>query len=514
MNKKGRLIDYKIFGPSILIVIAICVPFSMYESESLTLLNNIFDQIVHAFSWGYIWYAVILVAAGLYLSFSKYGNVVLGNPTEKPRFNLFEYASILIAMGLGSTIMRTGMVQWAKVAEDPPFGVEPASAEALLWGNSYSMFMWSFQVFAIFVMAAPAMGYILHVRKKPLMRISEACRTIFGNTFTDGIGGKILDIVFLVSILTGAAVTLGLGAPIVTYNVAEIFNIEQSFGLTLFVTIVWVCLFSISAYLGIEKGIKRLSTFNMYLAGAFALFIMLAGPGIFILNYFTDSVGFLFSNYINMSLYTNSLGMGGETYIESQTIFWFAYSATWAMLHSVFAAKISRGRTIREMILTYLLAPTLISWVATGVLGGLGVDRFLNGTVPVLDIVKEDAMAAIPAILTTLPFSTIVLVIFIVVAMIFLTTTLDSTTYTIASYTGTKNMSEEEPSKILRIIVAAVITIISLILMRIGGLAPLEVLSGLMGLPIIVIQFLMLYAAKKMMDEDKAWITNVREKSK
>ncbi|MBP1969112.1 choline-glycine betaine transporter [Virgibacillus natechei] len=510
-SKRG-LIDYKIFVPSLLIIIAISIPFSMYEDESFHLLNSIFAQIVDLFSWGYIWYAIILVAAGLYLSFSKYGDVVLGDPTEKPRFTLFEYSSILIAMGLGSTIMRTGMTEWANIAVDPPFGAEAGSADALLWGNAYSMFMWSFQVFAIFVMAAPAMGYILHVRKKPFMRISEACRVIFGDKFTDGLGGTILDIIFLVSILSGAAVTLGLGTPIVTYNLAEIFNIEITFGLTLIVTIVWVFLFSISAYLGIERGIKRLSTFNMYLAGGFAIFIMIVGPGIFILNYFTDTVGFLLSNYVDISLYTNALDMGGTTHMESNTIFWFAYSATWAMLHSIFAAKISRGRTIREMILTYLLAPTLISWVATGILGGLGVHRYLTGEVSVLEVVQEDAMAVIPEILSSLPFSTIALVVFVIIAMIFMVTTLDSTTYTIASYTGTKNMSVAEPSKHLRLIVAAIITVLALALLRIGGLAPLEVLSGIMGIPIIVIQFLTIYAAKKMMDEDKAWINNVRNK--
>ncbi|WP_430789044.1 BCCT family transporter [Virgibacillus flavescens] len=514
VSKKGNLIDYRIFLPSLLIIIAIAIPFSLYEKESLSILNGIFDKIVEVFTWGYIWYGIILVGAAIYFSFSKYGKVVLGNPTEKPRFTLFEYSSILIAMGLGSTIMRTGMVQWAFVANDPPLGVDPGSSQALLWGNSYSMFLWSFQVFAIFVMTAPAMGYILHVRKKPFMRISEACRTIFGDKFTDGVGGKFLDVIFLVSILSGAAVTLGLGAPIVTYNLSELLNIDVTFGLTLIVTIVWVFLFSLSAYLGIEKGIKKLSTLNMYIAGAFALFVLIAGPGIFILNYFTDSVGFLISNYVSMSLHTNSLDLNGGTHIESYTVFWFAYSATWAMLHSVFAAKISKGRTIKEMILTYLLAPTLISWVATGVLGGLGVHRFITDQFPVMDLVKEDSMAAIPQILSTLPFANVAITVFVIVALIFLTTTLDSTTYTIASYTGTRNMSKAEPSKSLRIIVALIITGISLLLMRIGGLAPLEVLSGLMGLPIIVIQFLTIYAAKKMMDEDKAWVNNVRKKPK
>ncbi|MGP4060574.1 BCCT family transporter [Halobacillus sp. H74] len=513
MDKK-KLIDYKIFVPSLLIMIAISIPFAMYEAESLKLLNSIFDYIVDVFSWGYLWYGIILVVAGLYFSFSKYGQVVLGDPKEKPRFSLFEYASILIAMGVGSTIMRTGMLQWTSVANDPPAGVEAGSPEALLWGNAYSMFLWGFQVFAIFVMIAPAMGYILHVKKRPLMRISEACRVLFGDKFTDGIGGKVLDVLFLVSILAGAAVTLGLGAPIITQNLSHLLNIEVNFGLTIIVTIVWVFLFSLSAYLGIEKGIKRLSTWNMYLAGIFAIFILLGGPGVFILNYFSDSLSFLLSNYLNISLNTDSVHQGEASHIQSNTVFWFAYSATWAMLHSVFAAKISRGRTIKEMILTYFLAPTLLSWVATGVLGGLGVHRYLTGDLSVLNLVKEEErMAAIPEILSTLPFGEIAIIIFMVVALIFLTTTLDSTTYTVAAYTSTRDMSKYEPPKLLRIVIAAVITVLSLVLMRIGGLAPLEVISGLMGLPVIIIQFILIYAAKKMIDEDQAWKNNIRKSS-
>src|SRR5690606_29503131 len=152
--------------------------------------------------------------------------------------------------------------------------------------------------------------------------------------------------------------------------------------------------------------------------------------------------------------------------------------------------KVSRGRTIREMIITYMVAPLAVSWIATAVLGGLGIHRHITGQVDALAIVQEDAMALIPEILSTLPLSTIVLVAFIVIAMIFMITTLDSTTYTIASYAGTENMSRVEPSKHLRLIVAAIITLLALVLMRIGGLAPLEVLSGIMGIPIIVLQFL------------------------
>ncbi len=167
------------------------------------------------------------------------------------------------------------------------------------------------------------------------------------------------------------------------------------------------------------------------------------------------------------------------------------------------------------MILTYLLAPTLLSWLATGILGGLGVERFVNGDVPVLDIVRnEEPVSAVPQILASLPIPAITIAVFIIIATIFLVTTLDSTTYTIATYMSKEDMSKTPPSSRLRIFVALVITVLALTLMNIGGLAPLEVLSGLMGIPIIVIQVLTVVAAKKMMDEDQAWLHNVRKEER
>ena len=510
-----RAIDWKIFLPSVFLIIAISIPFSFYESQSLKILNGIFDQIIASFGWGYIWYATILLGLGLYLSFSKYGQVVLGDPSEKPRFSLLSYASILIAMGLGSTIMRTGMIQWAEVANNPPFGIEAGSNEALLWGNAYAMYMWSFQIFSIFVMTAPAVAYVIHVKKRPMMRISEATRVIFGDKFTDGIGGILIDILFLVSILSGAAVTLGLGTPIITSNLAALLDMEVTFTMTMIVTLIWVSLFSLSAYLGIEKGIKRLSLANMYLAALLAIFILIVGPGVFIFDYFTDTVGHLLNNYFTYSLFTDSLAVEQSAHMRDHMIFWIAYSSTWAMLHSVFAAKISKGRTIKEMILTYLLAPTLLSWIATGVLGGIGVYSQLNGELDVLALASEqEAVQIIPDILQTLPLSSIVMVVYIIIAMIFLTTTLDSTTFTIAAYTSKNDMSKQDPSKFLRIFVALVITGLALVLMQIGGLGPLEIVSGLMGLPIIFLQFLTVYAVIKMIDKDEAWKYNTKAAAK
>lgn len=286
-NKKSDL-DKGIFIPAIVILAIVAIPFALNEAGSTATLNKVFNVVVDNFNWGYLWWAIIATCFCLWISFSKYGKIVLGDPNDKPQFTNFQYYSIIVAMGLGATIMRTGAMMWAPIAMNPPFDVVPGSRDALLWGNAYSMFLWDPVCFALFIIAGPAMGYVIHVRKKPLLRVSEVCRCVFGDKFTDGIGGRILDVFFVVAIMAGTATFLGFGTPLVTAMLNKIFGLEQNFRLTVIVTIVWIALFTASAYLGIEKGIKNLSTFNMYFAAVFGIFIMIAGPGIFILDFFTD----------------------------------------------------------------------------------------------------------------------------------------------------------------------------------------------------------------------------------
>ena len=517
MIKKKYDIKWSIFIPSVIILFIAGFLFAMIEGDAIAFLNGVFDVIVANFGWAYIWYSILILGAAFWFVFSKYGKVVLGDPNSKPDYTMFEYACLLVAMGIGSSILRTGTMQWVTVYMQPPAGVEAYSMEALMWGQPYGMFLWGLQVFAIFVMTGPAIAYMVHVRKKPMVRISEVCRVLFGDKFSDGIGGKILDVLFIVSITAGAAVFLGFGAPMVIVSIEYLTGTTIGFFGIFMITILWAAAFTISSYLGLDKSIKFLSVLNMKLAAVFGLLILLIGPGVFIIEHFTDSIGFFIRHYIDLSFYSNSLrGGGGTDFMHTFSIFWFAYCATWALVHGVYAARVSKGRTIREMILTYLFAPLILTTTATGILGGVSIERYLTGVVDVPGLVAAAGgggggmVAAIPHVLSSLPMGTVILVAFLIMVIIFLTTTMDSTSYSIAMYASTDDMGKREPSQAVRLITSFVIVAIALIFMNIGGLAPLEVMSGLMGIPIIFIQFITIWAAKRMMDQDKAWLYNVR----
>lgn len=521
--KKGNVVsglicemDLKVVIPSLLIVLAMVVYCIVNEDTALDTFSGIFDAFVIQSTSLYLWYPIVLIGIGMYFIFSKYGNIVLGSPDEKPATTNIQYIAIILAMAFGATIMRTGPINWALAAQDPPpsFGVEAFSREAIVFGNSYSMFAWGISVFAIFALAAPTIGYYMHVRKKSSVKLSAILGELFGEKFEKGILGKIADLIFVVSFICAAATLVGLATPVVSAVFARLLNIRASLEIEILLTVVMVIIFTVSACLGLKKGIEKLSEINIYLACGFMALICLIGPGLFIADFFTDTIGHYLNHYIAFSFHANSMG-GTVDYVQSYTVFWSAYNAGWAILHSTFLAIVSKGRTIRQMLLIYFLAPQAIVLVFTAILGGLGADAYLNGVVPVFDMLASEGVAeTVTSILqNNLPFSSVMMLIYMVVAMIFLSTTMDSSTYTIASYVTLRDLSKSEPSRLMRLVWAALIASLAISMMIVGGLAPLDVLNGMMGVPIMILQGLLIRAGFKMMKDDKAYIYNVRKNS-
>lgn len=515
-RKKGILseIDVRIVTPALLGVLAISAYCIINAETAMETFSGIFDTFVINATTLYLWYPLILLGLGIYLICSKYGNIVLGSPTDKPVTTNWQYVAILLAMAFGATIMRTGPVNWAFCAMEPPafLGVEAGSHDAMLAGNSYSMFAWGFSLtFSIFCLAAPAIGYYLHVRKGSSMRLSTILAQAFGKKFENSIVGKLVDLLIIFAFICAATTLVGLATPVVTALLARLLGIAPSLGLEVFLTIVMVVIFTISACLGLKKGIERLSLFNMYLASGLILVILLIGPTLFILDFFTDTIGHYLSHFLAYSFHANSLEEGTD-YIQSYSVFWVAYNAGWAFIHASFLAIVSKGRTIRQMLTIYYLAPQSIVLVFTGILGGLGVNRQMSGLVDVFTKLTESGPGqTIADIIQTLPVGLIIMVVYLVTSMIFLSTTMDSTTYTIASYVTLRDLSNDEPSRALRLTFACIIAVLAITMEIVGGLSPLDVVNGMIGIPIIILQALVIYTGFKMMNEDKAYIHNVRK---
>lgn len=331
--------------------------------------------------------------------------------------------------------------------------------------------------------------------------MSDACRGIIGDR-ADGWVGKLIDVLFIFGIVGAAGTSLGLEVPILAEGVAALTPIAQGLSLNVGIIVVWTAIFGVSVFLGLQKGLKRLADINVYLALGLGIFILVAGPAIFIVDMFTNSIGLLLQNFVQMSFYMDPVRDSGFT--ETWTVFYWGWWIAYAPFIGLFAARISKGRTIRGLISAMLVAGSLGCWVAFAILGNTGLYFQINDIVPVTQILNDQGgTAAIVAIMQGLPLGALALVVFLVLLVIFLATTLDSSAYTMAAVASRELHPDEDPARWHRVFWAIALATVSVALMAAGGLEPLQTLSIITAFPLIFILGIAALSFRKWLIEDR-----------
>ncbi|MPY85782.1 MAG: BCCT family transporter, partial [Actinophytocola sp.] len=283
-----------------------------------------------------------------------------------------------------------------------------------------------------------------------------------------------------------AGTSLGLEVPIVSEGVAELTPLSPGTGLDIAILVAWTLLFGVSVYLGLQRGLKRLAQLNVWLAGALGAFLLIAGPTVFIIDSFTNSIGKMMQNFVQMSFYMDPVG--GSGFEESWTVFYWAWWIAYAPFIGLFTAKISRGRTMRGVIGAMLLAGSLGNWVAFALMTNTGLSFQLNGTVDVAGILENQGpTAAVVATLQALPLGVVVLAVFILLLVVFLATTLDSSAYTMAAVASRELPADVEPARWHRVVWAVALAAVSVALMYAGGLDALQTLAIITAFPLIFV---------------------------
>lgn len=495
---KKTSVDQQIFWPALIVLLGIIVPLVINPEAGSALLDKVLNFITGKFGWMYLWSAIAAFGVLAYLGTGKYANVKFGE--GDPEYSTVSWIAMMFCAGIGCSLLYWGTIEWAYYYIGPPFGIEPKSVKAAEWAATYGLFHWGFTAWAIYCIPTLPIAYIYHVKKQPVLRMSTACRGVLGK-HADGFLGKVIDIFFIFGLIGGVGTSLGLATPMLSEAMAQLLSIERSFGLDVVIIIIWTIIFGTSVYLGLEKGIKVLSDINVYLAIALGAFVLFAGPTEFIIKTFTNSMGLLTQNFLEMSFYTDPIANGG--FPEGWTIFYWAWWVAYAPFMALFVAKISKGRTIKEVILAECLGGSIGCWVYFAILGNTGLYYELNNILPVTTILSESgAPAAIVATIASLPLGTIALVIFVVLAFIFQATTLDSSAYTLAAV-ATKELGEgEEPARWHRVFWAIILAGTALSLMFLGGLKPLQTSSVVAAGPVLIILIMATMSFFKWLKED------------
>ena len=486
----GGDLDRLIFFGSVAGIISLCVPLALYPDQGGEILGRAFDFLTQNFGVMYVAGASITFAFLLYLAFSRHGDILLGN--SEPEFSTLSWAAMLFCGGIGTSVLYWGVVEWAYYFQAPPYGVTPATPEAMLWSVSYPIFHWGLMGWSLYVLPGVAIAYSYYVRGAKALRLSDACEPIIGR-HAKGPLGRAIDLLFVVGLVGACSIGIGLAVPLIGACVAQLLGVERTtlgFTLDIVVILVVTSIFAGSVWMGLERGIKRLSDIPVLLAMLLLVFILVAGPTLFILELGFESVGHMLQNFVRMSTYTDAAGT--TDFVEAWTVFYWAWWLALGPYMGVFITKISRGRTLRELILGGIGYGTLGCTVFFAILGNYALYLEMNQVFPVIETLNNaGAPAAIVGVLDTLPLSNIAVLVFTVVCVIFAATSYDSASYTLAASATRSLAPEDHPHRAHRVFWAFLLGLLPITLVYMGGLRPLQSAVTLASVPLYLVTVLM-----------------------
>lgn len=496
MESRTTNIDWFIFGTTVILLLFVC-GFLVSSEQGAQWVSWAFAGITGQLGVIYVWATVGTILFLLIVAFGRYGNVVLGPPGEAAQFSAVSWGSMLFAAGIGTAVMYWGAIEWAFYYQTPPFGIEPQSAAAAEWAASYGIFHWSFAGWALYCLPSLAIAYVYHVKGLSQLRLSVACQGVLG-AWSDRWPGRLIDLLFMISLIGAASTGIGLSVPLISETLTRLTDWPDSFALKVSVMLIGTALFAISVYLGLEKGIKRLSVFNTFLVFVFLVFVLIAGPTLFILKAGTNSIGLVLQNYFRMITWTDPVANSG--FVESWTVFYWAWWIALGPFVGMFIAKISRGRTIRQVILGTMGYGSLGCVLVFIVLGNYALDVQLSGAIDIVSRLNESGGAvAVIDIIVSLPFSSVVLPIFGIICFVFMATTYDSASYTLAASASHRLVATEEPAVMHRVFWAFALGALPIALVYLDGLEPVKTAAVVASLPLLFVYLLLAWSLMRML---------------
>lgn len=499
MKKILDEIDKMIFLTSVIVsAIAISILFIAPE-QSKKAVNQMLHFMTHKLGFLYIIIYVALIVFLIWLFFGKYGKTVLGTLGEKPVYNNFTWASMMFCTGIASSLLIFSFIEPIYYLTDTPFGIKEQSVKAYEYAHMYGQFHWGPGAWLFYVPATIAIAYYLFVKKGESVRLGDICaQTKFGGKWI----AKVIDIFTIFAVLGGIGTSMGLAAPLICQIISKTFHIPNDEKLLLFVFVVWFGIFTTSVWRGLDKGIKVLSNINIYLALLFiGIVLIIVGPGR-VMDVELNSLGLYMKEFFHMSMYTDPFGKSG--FPQNWTVFYWGWWLSYIPIMGLFTARISKGRTIRQVIAGMIGFGALGCILSFSVLGCYALDLQMSGKIDLVYILSTQGKeAAIMEILNTLPFTGILSILFVIVTIIFMATTIDSSAFILASATSRKLSGDKQPARWNRVTWSVILVIFSMALTRIGGLETMQTASVLTGLPMIFICFLVLRTLYKMMKDDQ-----------
>lgn len=485
-----------IFISSILICIVIMFFAILFPAFFEDLANTIKNFISENLGW---WYTALMTSFVIFIVwlgfFSKYKEVRLGADNGKPKYSFRVWFAMLFSAGMGIGLVFWGVAEPLNYFVSPLEG-DPGSAEAMEFAMSKSLLHWGIHPWCSYAVLALPLAYFWF-RKKQKGLISPVLAPIFGERISQKWIGKFVDILAVIATVAGVSTSLGLGAMQINSGLNAVFGCPENNVVLIGIIITVTLMFLASAISGVDRGIKFLSRFNVWICMIVAILCMLVGPLKNIINTIVESTGLYIQNMIHSSF---SMGAFGDSeWYGTWTIFYWGWWIAWAPFSAVFIARISEGRTIKEFCTGVVVVPAIVAVIWFSIMGRLGMDLGL-------DVAKDaitNTSTAFFSVLGHYPLGSFISIIAIILLCTFFVTSADSATFVLGILTSNGNLNPGAGIKITWGIVLSAMAI-ALLLYTQNGLNMLQTMSIVGALPFSIVMLIsMISIVKEFITKEK-----------
>ncbi|TDD12261.1 BCCT family transporter [Nonomuraea deserti] len=497
--------DWVVFGVAAALTLAFVVWGGVATDTLEGVSTSMLEWTMHNVGWAFVLAASGFVVFVLWLAFSKYGKITLGQEGEEPEFRTVSWIAMMFSAGMGIGLMFYGVNEPLTHFAEPPPGTHEATAAAALrmeTSLATTLFHWTLHPWSIYAVVGLAIAYGCF-RRGRRQTISAVFTPLIGERHANGGVGKVIDILAIFATLFGSAASLGLGALQIGSGVKEVgWMSEVGEGLLIAIIAVLTLAFVLSAVSGVEKGIQWLSNTNMVLALVLVLFIFLVGPTVLILNLLPTSLGSFLGDLAQMAARTEaSGGEGVAAWLSGWSVFYWAWWISWTPFVGMFIARISRGRTIRQFVGGVILVPSVVSLVWFAVFGGTAMQQEAGGAGLTREATAEGQLFAL---LNEYPLAGATTLLVMILVGIFFVSGADAASIVMGTLSQRGTM---EPSRVVVIVWGVLTGAVAAIMLLLGGggdaaLTGLKNLTILAAVPFMVVMVGMCVALTRDLRHD------------
>lgn len=505
-GERGK-IDWMITLLPLFLIVALCIVFFVAPEQSNAVLSQIRYFFGDTFGTYYLIIGLGIFLLSIFIACSKYGDIVLGGKNEKPQYSFFAWGSMMFTCGLAADILFYSFSEWFMYANDPHLA-EMGSIQD--WAGVYPLFHWSLIPWGFYLVLAVAFGFMLHVRKCDRQKYSEACRPILGK-WTDGIAGRIIDLLAVFALLAGTATTFSVATPLMASIINEVFHVSLNRTMVTIIILIVTCVIYTYSLLHGFKGISFLANACIYMFfGLLAFVLFFGGETQYIIESGFSSLGRMVQNFFELATFTDP--QRTSFFPQNWTIYYWAYWMVWCVAAPFFIGSISKGRTIRQTICggyVFGVGSTLMSFI---VLGNYSMGKQFSGAADFMAKYQEtgDTYDLIISIIKTMPCAQIVLVLILVTMVAFYATSFDSIALTASCYSYHRLGDKEQPNKVIQLLWCVLLILLPIALVFAeSSMNNLQSVSIVAAFPIGAVMVLIVWS---FMKDAKAYLNSSKEK--